>query len=215
MRARGDDVPALLDHAAASRAQGFRALRLQCGIPGSAEPQLAPRGPAMAAAGPLEQFWDSGAYLRFAPRMLEAARGALGDQAVLLHDIHHRLTPIEAARLARAVEPLNLFWLEDLAALWQIRTAFHGAADMSPVTFGAALHLGRAISNFGIQEYAGHPPEAEHVFRHAWRYSDGCLTSGEVPGHGVTIDEAEAARFPYERAYLPVCRLADGTLWNY
>jgi len=276
--ARGADIPALLDHVAALRAQGFRAFRLQCGIPGLPEPSVPFPGPAMAVELPAEQAWDSAAYLRFAPHMLEAVRSALGTEAALLHDIHHRLTPIEAARLARAVEPLHLFWLEDptpaenhevirlirrasvtplaigevfnsihdcrellqeqlidyirvtpvhaaglthvrriadLAALWQIRTAFHGAADMSPVTFGAALHLGRAIPNFGIQEFAGHPAAADEVFPHAWNYADGSLTSGELPGHGVDIDEQAAARFPYARSYLPVCRLADGTLWNY
>ena len=31
----------------------------------------------------------------------------------LLHDVHHRLTPIEAARLGKSLEPFHLFWLED------------------------------------------------------------------------------------------------------
>jgi mannonate dehydratase len=31
----------------------------------------------------------------------------------LLHDAHHRLTPIEAARLGKSVEPFHLFWIED------------------------------------------------------------------------------------------------------
>jgi len=30
-----------------------------------------------------------------------------------LHDVHHRLTPIEAARLGKSLEPARLFWLED------------------------------------------------------------------------------------------------------
>ena len=30
---------------------------------------------------------------------------------------------------------------------------------------------------------------------------------GEAPGHGVDIDEALAAKYPYQRAYLPVNRL--------
>ena len=39
---------------------------------------------------------------------------------------------------------------------------------------------------------------------------------GETPGHGVTIDEALAAKYPYKRAYLPVNRLQhDGTLTNW
>jgi mannonate dehydratase len=150
---------------------------------------------------------------------LSVAPLAIGEVFSSIHDCREllqeqlidyiRVTPVHAAGLTQVRR------IADLAALWQIRTAFHGAADMSPITFGAALHLGRAISNFGIQEFAGHPPQAADVFQHAWRYADGSLTSGESPGHGVEIDEQAAARFPYARSYLPVCRLADGTLWNY
>jgi mannonate dehydratase len=86
---------------------------------------------------------------------------------------------------------------------------------MSPVTFGAALHFDRWVPNFGIQEYTQHPPEAHEVFPHEWTYGDGHLTSGERPGHGVEIDEAAAARFPYRRSYLDVARLRDGTVWNW
>jgi len=42
------------------------------------------------------------------------------------------------------------------------------------------------------------------------------LKSGESPGHGVDIDEKLAAKYPYQRAYLPVNRLQhDGTLWSW
>ena len=47
------------------------------------------------------------------PVFPEAAREALGWDVHLLHDIHHRLTPIEAARLGRDLEPYRLFWMED------------------------------------------------------------------------------------------------------
>ncbi len=40
-------------------------------------------------------------------------RDALGWDVHLLHDVHHRLTPIEAARLGKDLEPYRLFWLED------------------------------------------------------------------------------------------------------
>ena len=42
-----------------------------------------------------------------------AAREELGWDVHLLHDVHHRLTPIEAARLGKELEPYRLFWLED------------------------------------------------------------------------------------------------------
>jgi mannonate dehydratase len=54
------------------------------------------------------------------------------------------------------------------------------------------------------------------VFPHAYTFADGMLYPGEVPGHGVEIDEALAAKYPYRRAYLPVNRLQhDGSLWHW
>ena len=41
------------------------------------------------------------------------------------------------------------------------------------------------------------------------------LHPGESPGHGVDLDEKLAAKYPYQRAYLPVNRLEDGTMWNW
>jgi mannonate dehydratase len=41
------------------------------------------------------------------------------------------------------------------------------------------------------------------------------LHPGEKPGLGVALDEALAAQHPYERAYLPVSRLQDGTLHSW
>jgi mannonate dehydratase len=38
---------------------------------------------------------------------------------------------------------------------------------------------------------------------------------GDVPGLGVELDEALAATFPYERAYLPISRKLDGTLHSW
>ena len=32
----------------------------------------------------------------------------------LLHDAHHRLNPNQAARLGKSLEPVDLFWLEDV-----------------------------------------------------------------------------------------------------
>ena len=60
-----------------------------------------------------------------------------------------------------------------------------------------------------------HTEETDAVFPHDYRFKDGMLFCGERPGHGVDIDEALAAKFPYKRAYLPVARLDDGTLWNW
>ena len=60
-----------------------------------------------------------------------------------------------------------------------------------------------------------HTPETDAVFPHAYYFDDGLLHPGDAVGHGVDIDEKEAARFPYKPAYLPVARLEDGTMWNW
>ena len=75
----------------------------------------------------------------------------------------------------------------------------------------AALHLGLSIPNFGIQEYMRHTAQTDAVFPHAYRM----LHPGDAPGLGVDIDEALAESFPYARAYLPVNRLEDGTMWSW
>ena len=47
------------------------------------------------------------------PPLFERLRREVGFEVHLLHDVHHRLTPIEAARLGKSLEPSRLFWLED------------------------------------------------------------------------------------------------------
>ncbi len=103
----------------------------------------------------------------------------------------------------------------DFAAHYGVRTGFHGANDLSPITMGAALHFGRWVPNFGIQEYAAPPALASSVFKWDWQVHDGYMLSGEKPGHGVEFDEVEAAKYPYRRRYLDVNRLTDGTLWSW
>lgn len=105
--------------------------------------------------------------------------------------------------------------IADLAALYQVRTGCHGATDLSPVTMGTALHFDSWVPNFGIQEYMRHTPETDAVFPHDYRFEDGHMTVGETPGHGVEIDEALAAKYPYTPMQLPVARLEDGTMWNW
>ena len=103
----------------------------------------------------------------------------------------------------------------DLAALYHVRSGSHGATDLSPVCLSAALHLDLAIPNFGLQEYMPHTAETDAVFPHGYRFADGYLHPAETPGLGVDIDEAEAARYPYRAASLPVARLEDGSLHSW
>jgi mannonate dehydratase len=105
--------------------------------------------------------------------------------------------------------------IADFAGLHQVRTGFHGATDLSPVTMGAALHFDTWVPNFGIQEYMFHSEEANAVFPHDYVFRDGRLHVGDTPGHGVSIDEKLAAKYPYAPKQLPVARLEDGTMWDW
>ena len=102
-----------------------------------------------------------------------------------------------------------------IADLYHVQLGSHGATDLSPITTGAALHFGSAISNVAIQEHMPHTKETLDVFPRNYTYADGYMHPSDAPGHGVDFDEALAAAFPYERAYLPVNRTIDGTLWDW
>jgi len=280
--ANGSDIAETCDEVERYVGLGYKAVRAQSGIPGVEKAYGVGRGqmfyePADATL-PTETVWSTPKYLDHTPKLFEALRDRVGFDVELLHDVHHRLTPIEAGRLGKSLEPYRLFWLEDVtpaenqeafrlvrqhtttplavgeifntiwdckdliqnqlidyirttivgaggvthlrriadfAALWQVRTGSHGATDLSPVTMGAALHFDSWVPNFGIQEYMRHTPETDAVFPHAYRFEDGLLFPGDAPGHGVDIDEALAAKHPYEPRQLPIARLEDGTMWNW
>jgi len=105
--------------------------------------------------------------------------------------------------------------LMDFADQFQIKSGMHGPTDVSPIGMAAALHLGLAIHNFGIQEYMKHSPTTLEVFQTSYTFVDGYLHPGESPGLGVELDLDAAAGYPYEQAYLPVNRLRDGTLHDW
>jgi mannonate dehydratase len=103
----------------------------------------------------------------------------------------------------------------DLAALYQIKSGFHGPTDISPVGQAAALHLGLAIHNFGIQEYMRHSDATLEVFRTSDTFHEGLLHPSDTPGLGVEYDDTAAAAHEYSPAYLPVNRLQDGTMHDW
>ena len=51
--------------------------------------------------------------MRYMPNALSEVRERFGPDLKILHDVHHRLLPREAAEFAKAVEPVGLYWLED------------------------------------------------------------------------------------------------------
>jgi mannonate dehydratase len=96
---------------------GYKAVRAQSGIPGLKSTYGIGHGglayePAEKSAPP-ENQWSTEHYLRFVPQLFARLRSEFGPEVHMLHDAHHRLTPIEAARLGKELEPYHLFWLED------------------------------------------------------------------------------------------------------
>ena len=106
--------------------------------------------------------------------------------------------------------------IADFAAVYDVRTAPHGAPDLSPVCMAAHMHLNIWAPNFGVQEFVGFGnDDMGRVFAHDMRVDDGMVFVSEAPGLGVDFDENAANDYPYKRSYLPVSRLEDGTLWNW
>ncbi len=235
-----------------------------------------PAGPGL----PGVQTFEPAPYRRAVVGFLAAVRERLGDDVEICHDVHERLTPTEAAALARDLEPLRLFFLEDclrpedgegfrivrrasstplamgevfhgrgqvmplvaerlidfiriaplhvggltearkiaaFAEFHHVRTAFHGAADLGVIGQAAAVHLDLAIPNFGVQEWTDFTrrPEICEVVGPPCRLEDGYANPSDAPGLGVDIDERQAARHPYNPAYMPLVRRADGTMFVY
>lgn len=280
--ASGKDIEQALEDVGRQKELGYRAIRVQSGIPGLSTTYGVSKGqgryePAERGLPP-ELEWSTEHYLRHIPKLFARVREVFGEELHLLHDCHHRMTPIEAARLGKELEPFHLFWMEDptpaelqdsfkiirehtttpiavgevfnsiweahdlirnqwidylrmtlvhgggfthmkkvadFAALYHVRTGFHGATDLSPVTMAAALHFDTAIHNFGIQEHMAHNDETDAVFPHHYRFEDGLMFPGDVPGLGVDLNEELAKKYPYQRAYLPINRKLDGTLWDW
>ncbi|MET7402288.1 D-mannonate dehydratase ManD [Dactylosporangium sp. NPDC005572] len=96
---------------------GYRAVRVQTGVPGLAS-TYGVSGDKMFyepadAALPTENVWSTEKYLAHVPTVFARVRDEFGPTVKLLHDVHHRLTPIEAARLGKSLEPYALTWIED------------------------------------------------------------------------------------------------------
>jgi mannonate dehydratase len=115
--ANGETIEETLDAAQAYVDQGYRAIRLQSGVPGIKGTYGVSKDkffyePADSDL-PKETIWSTEKYMRVVPDLFAAARERFGWDVHLLHDIHHRLTPIEAGRLGKDLEPYRPFWLED------------------------------------------------------------------------------------------------------
>ncbi len=95
----------------AFREDGYNYIRVQLGGYGGLESQLArPEGAQPGA------YFHPREYVRAQLRMFEHLRKEVGEEVELLHDIHERLTPIDAVGFAKDAEQFRLFFLEDALA---------------------------------------------------------------------------------------------------
>ena len=115
--ANGADIEETVDAVGQYIDMGYKAIRAQTGVPGVKDAYGVGRGklyyePADAAL-PSVTGWDTRKALNYVPKLFEKLRATYGFDHHLLHDGHHRYTPMEAAQLGKALEPYSLFWLED------------------------------------------------------------------------------------------------------
>ena len=279
----GKDIDHALEDVARHKEMGYKAIRVQSGFPASRPPTAVSKGPGRyepAERGlPSEYEWSTELYLRHVPKLFARVREAFGEELHLLHDCHHRLTPIEAGRLGKELEPFHLFWMEDptpaelqegfkvirehtttpiavgevFNSIWDahdlIRNQWIDYLRMTLVHGGGFTHL-KKVADFAAavsrahrlprrdRSFAGDawprrctsirrfitsafrntcrtPMRPTPSFRTTTPSRTGMMFPGDAPGLGVDLDEKLAAKYPYQRAYLPVNRKLDGTLTDW
>ncbi len=99
-----------------------------------------------------------------------------------------------------------------LGEFFNIRTAWHGPGDVTPVGHAANAHIDFAVWNFGIQEAVRFNDQMQEVFSGCPTMKNGYMYVNEVPGLGVDINEKAAAKFPITTRSNWQVRKEDGTI---
>ena len=102
--ASGNSLEEVEERARALAEQGYRYIRCQVAIPNSNN---------YGAQSDREAPFEEGLYLRTTPRLFDHLRSRLDEGLELLHDVHERVSPQNAIRLARDLDPYRLFFYED------------------------------------------------------------------------------------------------------
>ena len=106
--ANGKTIDETVEAVAHHEKLGYKAIRAQCGIPGMDHVYGIPKGQRRTSrrARPADGVgWSTERYLDFVPSVFDRLRREFGYELHLLHDVHHRLTPIEAVRSASRSRP--------------------------------------------------------------------------------------------------------------
>ena len=108
--------------------------------------------------------------------------------------------------------------LAALCEAFNVRTAWHGPTDVSPVGHAAQLMLDMNVWNFGIQEAGPYQSDLlKEVFPGTPEVRNGYMWANGKPGLGIDIDEELAAKYPVTEPASSNwswgnVRLADGTI---
>ncbi len=116
VHASGDEPEEVEEHARALMEEGFRYIRAQVAVTGYATYGVSLRKKDRHYAVSIDtkqDRWSPEAYVRRVPKLFDHLRSTLGEEVELLHDIHERVPPMLAIRLAKELDPYRLFFLED------------------------------------------------------------------------------------------------------
>lgn len=108
----GNDAAEAIDRVRGAMDKGFKCVKVMVGVPGMSS--YGPRkGPPLTGlhAGPV---FEPGPYMRLTRKMLEGCREQLGEEIELIHDVHERVSAHQAVQFAKELEPIRLFYLEDV-----------------------------------------------------------------------------------------------------
>ncbi len=109
--AAGESMDELYPQVDALLAQGYRYIRCQLGFYGGTPQELhATREPTAGA------YYDQDEYMANTLAMFKALREKYGHRFHILHDVHERLFPQQAIQLAKALEPYQPWFLEDIVS---------------------------------------------------------------------------------------------------
>jgi mannonate dehydratase len=104
--------------------------------------------------------------------------------------VRHHISAAGGLTMARKIAACCEFF--------NVRTAWHGPGNVSPVGHAVNLHLDLATYNFGIQEQHVFGPQSREVFPGTPEIRGGYMYSNDLPGLGVDLDEKAAAKYPFK-----------------
>lgn len=115
--ADGRDLEELCENILRFQELGLTHIRCQCGGYGGEEYGVMPASAPRAAKPGV--YLDSWVYVRDTVKLFDGIRNRIGYEMQLIHDVHERIAPMEAVKMAKELEPLDLFFLEDPISLEQ------------------------------------------------------------------------------------------------